>query len=220
MPRPRAWRGEHRKGPAQHPSRPAHVASGHQRRGSPNWKPRGRAPALPRARARQTRAPRPVRSARSTPASAPCPKRKLPPLVQPANAQRSARILRTKSPAERFGERRVEGQHHNRVDARPGQQPHPFGHRRQQPRRLRGAQKLLRVRIEGDGDGARSEPRASSTTAERISRWPRCTPSKLPIAATEGPNPAGISAIERNTGFSGLRSSCWEGHWVENCCRS
>jgi len=57
----------------------------------------------------------------------------------------------------KFGQRHIEGQHEHRVDASEGQQAETLGQRREQQRRLSGAQKLLGVRVEGDGDGTRIE---------------------------------------------------------------
>ncbi len=61
-----------------------------------------------------------------------------------------------KLPRGKRGERRIEGQHHDRVNAGEGQQAQALVDGREQPRRGRGAQKLLRMRVEGDGHGPRA----------------------------------------------------------------
>jgi len=55
-----------------------------------------------------------------------------------------------------MGQTGVEPENQRCIDSCRRQQPQPLGERRDEAGRLRGAQKLLRVRIEGDGHRARA----------------------------------------------------------------
>ena len=68
------------------------------------------------------------------------------------DAERSDQNPAHKLPRRQHGQRRVEGQHQHRIDARRGQQPEAHAHRRQQLERVLRTQKLIRMRVEGDGN--------------------------------------------------------------------
>ena len=80
------------------------------------------------------------------------PKSEVAALVQAADAKRFHQNLAHKLPGRQHGQRRVEGQHQNRIDARRGQQLEALTYWCQQLERVSRTQKLLRVRVEGDGN--------------------------------------------------------------------
>ena len=146
-----------------------------------------------------TAKPKPAPKSRNseTPARAPCPKWKLPPSCSPRTPSAPTRISRTNSSAGIAASSASNG-------------------RTSTPSTPVAASSFVRSSISVSSPGARCgrrncsgcgsnviaidrtpSPRASFTTEERISRCPRCTPSKFPIAATQGPNPAAISRTER-----------------------
>ena len=72
--------------------------------------------------------------------------------MQATNAERIHQNPAHKLPGRQHGQRRVEGQHQHRIDARRDQQPEAHTHRRQQLERVLRTQKLIRMRVEGDGN--------------------------------------------------------------------
>ena len=101
------------------------------------------------------------------------------------------------------GQGRIERQHQDRVDACRRQQTQSFGNQREQPRRNPGgAEDCSGCEIEADGQRLGVfRARLIALRTSESSRWPRCTPSKLPMATTVCPRVAGISFIDRYTGI-------------------
>ena len=136
-----------------------------RRRGSPNWKSPCRARARLHARARRNPSPHPTRRVpvlrpwrRVQSGSSGLREHSLFPAQKPECAA-------TNSRADRFANEAIEREHEHSVDSGSGQKPQTFVHRRKQSRRLRGPQKLLGVRIEGDGH-------STSTCASCFGRSP------------------------------------------------
>ena len=74
-------------------------------------------------------------------------------LMHAAHAQSVHQYAARKLPRRQRGQRGIEGQHHHRVNAGEAQKAQPFADRRKQPRRLSRAKKLIRMRVECDGQG-------------------------------------------------------------------
>ena len=95
------------------------------------------------------------------------PKAEVVAFVQAAYAQRVHQDGAHKILCAQAGERRIERHHQHGVNARFRQQAHALVHRRQQPGRAGRAQKLLGVRIEGNGHRAHAMARCFQCTRFR-----------------------------------------------------
>src|ERR1035437_9180161 len=156
---PTGLRGANLKGAAQHPARARHVARSHvvSDRGTGNFQiahPHRRMDVDGKAklRAKCFELSHSGLGAMS--------KAEVAAFMQAANSERVHQNAVDKLPRRQEGERRIEGQHHHRVDAGESQQSQALVNGREQPRRGRGVQKLFWMRVEGDGHGLRAlQPR-------------------------------------------------------------
>ena len=85
----------------------------------------------------------------------------------------------------------VEGHHHRAVQPRPGQQPQLVGLVGEAELRAVRAEEAAGMGLEGDCKAGLPWARPIRKAASITARWPRWTPSKLPMATTA---PRGISA--------------------------
>ena len=169
--------------------------------------------------------PRPRAAARSRPrsrAASPCsarnageprrwwPKWKSNPMVAPRMPSRPTRMRATNSSARHRGERLVEGEHQRAGEAGRREQAQLRSRVGEAEHRIGRAQHVARMRLERHGDRRGCRARAARAIAASITaRWPRCTPSKLPIAATAPRSAAtcGASSWTTRKGLVGLAGS-------------
>ncbi len=106
--------------------------------------------------------------------------------------QASRRISRANCSAVRRERASVKGRTRVASTAGAGEELELAGERGDERVRGVGAEDADGVRIEGDGERFAASPeedraRARALTWSMTQRWPRCTPSKLPMVATVGP---------------------------------
>lgn len=92
-----------------------------------------------------------------------------PALVNAAHAERGDENAAHKLLGRQTGERGVEGEHDDGIDAGSSEETEALGKRSEQAGRLAGTEKMFGVRIEGDGDGLRVDlARFSSHGGENV----------------------------------------------------
>ena len=130
-----------------------------------------------------------------------------------ADAEPVDQDLARRIPRPRAGERRVEGQHHRAVEPGRGEQPQLRRSGGEPEQGLVGPEKAARMRLEGQRQRPAACALARAPIAASITaRWPRCTPSKLPIATTGRPQPATASGRASRHDRKGGRDRRGIGH--------
>ena len=140
----------------------------------------------------EARARRRSAAASSTSPAARQPKRKSPPTCTDTGLTR-ARAARRRGtpPGDISASSRRERDDEDDVDAGLGDERELVGEREQLRRGGLRRDDLVGIAVERDRDRvARRASRASATVSASSAWWPRCTPSKTPIATTAGPSDA------------------------------
>ena len=117
------------------------------------------------------------------------------------------------------GERGVEGHDDGAVEPGGGEQAQLVALARELEQRLLRPEEAARMRLEGQRRRLAAERRGRARSAASITaRWPRCTPSKLPIATTAPRKRAGVAcarAVRPRATWKGLVSDAR--HWTVTC---